>query len=542
MSKIIDLSGKELNKRDIKDIKKDIKKQLIKEKDFTSITLRGTKFDDDSVAEDALELIALFRSITSIDLGDLKLFNSLDLLENWDTLLLGIDNNPVTLLDLSHNQLYGEQIHTLAGKLNKHKELINLNLSNVSVIGGEAVDSITPIVSSNGIASLNLSGINHNEYIAKPLFNLKKLGANIIELNLSDTKLTPKEVSELAQGLQENRSIKRLDIGGNKIATINPNSAETSKEFPTFVEAVAASKTLEHVGLAKTGLAFDGCLLFFIALQQNNNTTLVSIDLSHNPYSWMQRSWDNSPLFKFEEALKWKSQTLDYLNLSGSLLDNNKIDSFMGRALKQNKIKVLDLSNCRGFNDKVFDNLSSAFLSPSIEEVNLSSNSFNDNEKGCRWYNEEFYDRFEHHPTFVLSHTQKVHQWVINRGYIAEMAEVAKVLHIRNVVNLVEAYAQNGNPSKLFVVLGSSKTKAAISQESNNNNNNNDVNPSKLPVSSQKVSVTSSQESNDNSPNVPKIVPEIGDFHLEAVDISLMGGDFNFNIDLSGVAMDGGVF
>lgn len=540
MSKIIDLSGKKLNKQDIKGIKK----QLIKERDFTSITLRNAEFIDTDAAEGALDLIALFKSITSIDLGNLKLPNSLVLQENWDTLLLGIDNNSVTSLDLSHNKLYGQQIHALADELNKHKELINLNLSNVSVMGGEAAcDSITPIVSSNGIVSLNLSGIHHEHNLARPLFNLKKLGKNIIELNLSATNLTPKEVSELAQGLQGNRSIKRLDISGNKIATINPNSAETSKEFSTLVKAVAASKTLEHVGLANTGLAFDGCLLFFTALQQNNNKTLVSIDLSYTPYSWMQRPWDDSALLKFEQALKWKSQTLDYLNLSGSLLDNNNFDRVIGEALgNKHNIKVLDLSNCRGFNDKVFDNLSSAFLSPSLEEVNLSSNSFNDNEKGCRWYSEEFYDRFEHHPTFVLSWTQKVHQWFVNRGYIAEMAEVAKVLHIRNVVNLVEAYADNKNPSKLFVVLGSSKTKAVISQESNNNNNNNDVNPLKLPVSSQKVSVTSSKESNDNSPNVPKIVAEIGDFHLEAVDISLMGGDFNFNIDLSGVAMDGGVF
>ncbi|CAG8440044.1 6564_t:CDS:2, partial [Scutellospora calospora] len=197
--------------------------------------------------------------------------------------------------------------------------------------------------------------IDQNIYENDPIQNYENSITN--ELDLSYKKLDSVLVKHLVEELNSNKTITHLNLSDNDIGL------EIGK---SIVKALENHDTITHLNLKSTYLMSE-VLINLLKMLKDNKTRLKELDLSHNGDKFSKRGKS------IVDALA-KNTTLVSLNLS-----HNTIDWALVKFtdLKNNKsLRNLDLSNCN-INAKVVTELVK-FLKLSkipLKELNLSLNN-----------------------------------------------------------------------------------------------------------------------------------------------------------------------
>jgi Ran GTPase-activating protein (RanGAP) involved in mRNA processing and transport len=125
--------------------------------------------------------------------------------------------------------------------------------------------------------------LSHNSLSAEAekIANLLKHNNTIQELELQDTGISPDELFVLAEALEVNKSLEKLNLRDNYIGSrINFARLKKKNALARFAEALKKNQALKDLNLSKCNLNEEDALLIVSALRDNTN--IKNLDISGN--------------------------------------------------------------------------------------------------------------------------------------------------------------------------------------------------------------------------------------------------------------------
>ena len=226
-------------------------------------------------------------------------------------------NTTLTTLRISDSNLDAESIKHIAEVLKINITLTTLDISNNYKLGSEGLECIADALESNTtLTTLNISHICWNkntDKFAERIVQIIKGKSKLTSLNISGNSLRAKNTECIAKALRSNTTLTELDISSNA--------------FQDKGAGHIASIFLENKVLKKSSTSSsNGCA----------NKTLAKLNASYGS-------------IKREEGAKHiadaieKSETLVYLNINGSNIENEGISRIANALVKNEFLKVLKI-------------------------------------------------------------------------------------------------------------------------------------------------------------------------------------------------------
>ena len=177
-------------------------------------------------------------------------------------------NKTLQKLDASFTEMHQDLIWDL---LKINESLIELNISNNKITGNGAKEIATAIGANETLKKLNLSCNElHDEGVAFISDGLK-INVSLQELNMSKNKITNEGTKYLAEAIQVNTTLEKLDLSNNAISNDGAAAISDSLQFNISLQKLSMSRNEIISGRAKT---------ITKAIQVND--TLKQLDLSTN--------------------------------------------------------------------------------------------------------------------------------------------------------------------------------------------------------------------------------------------------------------------
>ncbi|XP_066462650.1 NACHT, LRR and PYD domains-containing protein 12-like [Eleutherodactylus coqui] len=276
-----------------------------------------------------------------------------------------IRNNPsLKKLDLFANHLSGPHFSDLMDALSSPAcKIEELNLSHNDLSDASCTQLASGIRNNPSLKKLDLS-MNH---LSGPRFSdlmdaLSSPACNIEYLNLGCNKLPEMSCTQLASGIRNNPSLKKLDLSYNYLS---------GPHFSDLMDALSSPACMiEELNLKYNDLSDTPCSQLAIGIR--NNPFLKKLDLSDNHLS--------GPHFSdLMDALSSPACKIEELNLGNNDLPDTSCTQLASGIRNKPTLKklVLAINHLSGSH---FSDLMDALSSPAckIEELNLSHNDLSD--------------------------------------------------------------------------------------------------------------------------------------------------------------------
>ncbi|CAF3997705.1 unnamed protein product [Adineta steineri] len=234
-------------------------------------------------------------TLTAVDLshneiGDVGAQHLVDTLRNHQTL---------TTLDLSHNRIGNNGAQYLHDAFRKSKTLIQLNLEENPGSFCTIVSAAIQIRNDRTITEMDLHGKIIDDIEMQFLTDALINNETIIKLDLSQNKIGDIGIQHLADALQINRTITELDLSQNHIG---------DEGIQYLANALQINTTITNLKLEQNKISDIG--IQYLADALKDNKVLSVLELSYNEIS-------NNGLQYLDDALK-ENKTLIKLDLEGN--------------------------------------------------------------------------------------------------------------------------------------------------------------------------------------------------------------------------------
>ncbi len=192
--------------------------------------------------------------------------------------------------DDNNNKKYSMSTKTILKQLTTSSScLIMIDLSNALSVCEDSlnnnhkitISSLCEVLKENQVLKeLNLSNnfIGYKEGHIKSLLLVLKENENLVYLNLSDNGFSLKDVDEIFNFLENNKSIKQFYFRDNKSHS-NLSFGKKEQVFASVFDSIRANKTLELIDISSFGLIMAQQSYLFI--KEIFNTSLKSLDVSY---------------------------------------------------------------------------------------------------------------------------------------------------------------------------------------------------------------------------------------------------------------------
>ncbi|XP_075048125.1 NACHT, LRR and PYD domains-containing protein 12-like [Mixophyes fleayi] len=277
----------------------------------------------------------------------------------------GIRNNrSVRKLDLSNNKLGGPHFCDLGTALSSPTCWIEELLLSNNYLTDRSCNQLAPGISNNqSLRKLDLSRNNlDGPHFCELVTALSSPTCRIEELLLSNNYLTDRSCTQLAPGISNNQSLRKLDLSGNNLGGSHFCDLVTALSSPTC--------RIEELRLSYNDLTDRSCTQ--LAPGISNNQSLRTLNLSGNnlegPHFCDLATALSSPTCRIEELL-----------LSNNYLTDRSCNQLASDISNNQSLRKLDLSG-NNLEGPHFCELVTALSSPTcrIEELLLSSNDLTD--------------------------------------------------------------------------------------------------------------------------------------------------------------------
>ncbi|XP_077321202.1 NACHT, LRR and PYD domains-containing protein 3-like isoform X2 [Lithobates pipiens] len=288
-------------------------------------------------------------------------------------------------LSLYNNRLTDSSCPLLASGIRNNQTMRKLNLSDNNLEGPNFCDLMAALTTSR-IEELRLynnhlterscphlaSGIRNNQtlrildltdnYLEGPHFSdlmTALITSQIEELHLDNNHLTNSSCPHLASGISNNRTLRTLDLSGNKL------------EGPYFFDLMVALATsqIEKLLLSDNHLKNSSCL--HLASGIRNNQTLRTLNLSYNNLE--------GPHFRdLMETLT--TSRIEELYLYNNLLTDSSCPHLASGVTNNQTLRKLGLSN-NNLEGPHFSYLMEALKKSRIEEIVIKGNPMSDDRR-----------------------------------------------------------------------------------------------------------------------------------------------------------------
>ena len=228
-------------------------------------------------------------------------------------------------IDISNNQIGLEGGKAIAKALEGNQSIHTLTMENNN-LGTEGANAFGEMVSSSTIEDLVLSMNNIELFRCLDLAEGINKSKTLLFLNMSENFTTPNDeeliiLEKILMLILLSKSITNIFLQECGINNINAQY---------IANALKINNSITHLFLADNSIGNVGAGLIFDALENNINTVIKYIDLSHN------YDLDNSSVSKVVKLLN-NNDMLQELDMSNT--DINKVDGLieLGKGIKSNK-------------------------------------------------------------------------------------------------------------------------------------------------------------------------------------------------------------
>ena len=255
------------------------------------------------------------------------------------------DNNTITKLNLSNNQIGPEGAIAIAAALKDNKTITTLGLHN-NQIGPEGAIAIATALKDKAITGLYLGNNQIGDEGAIAIAAALKDNKAITKLGLLNNQIGPEGAKAIAAVLKDNKTITTLSLGNNKIG---------DEGAIAIAAALKDNKIITGLYLYDNQIGDEGAKALAAVLKDNKAITKLS--LSNNQIG-------DEGAIAIATALK-DNKTITTLNLERNKI-GDKGEKALAAALKDNKnIKIIGLNI-----DQAKDNQKSKLTSADIKEIN----------------------------------------------------------------------------------------------------------------------------------------------------------------------------
>lgn len=320
------------------------------------------------------------------------------------------NNNTLTNLNLSKNNLQDDNIYILAEILKNNNTLQKINLSDNFISDNGFTFIINALVNNSSIVSLNLSYNNIIDLILDqyPLLDNFRKNKSLQELRLSHNMLTTDGIIVLSEILKYNSSLLTLDLSINKI---------TANQLNYLTDALKVNKTLTELILTRNLIKDDGFYQIINILKENIlkdlwissneitdinikylcevlkiNSSLRSLDLSFNNLT-------DISIYYLADILE-DNETLEYLDLSNNKITCNALIKMFEALESNSSLKFFGINKVSTINNNLFEcvkktltlNIALEFLTIDIidDDINRQINYLLEINKDPFEYQKEF--------------------------------------------------------------------------------------------------------------------------------------------------------
>ena len=264
-------------------------------------------------------------------------------------------NSCMEYLDLSHCELSGSQMTTIARQLLQVSAMKYINISYNTLSDYAAID-ITSVISKNPFfENINLSGCELSESkmisIVKALNSLSRLK----HLDISQNKVTNEAANKVASVLANNPSLEHLNLSNCELSELCTTgifkSLSKTKSFLMFLDishntitnnksdkiasVVVSNPLLEHLNFSNCELSELQLISIFKALSKTS--LLTFLDISHNEVT-REAANEIGPAIV-------RNKSLQYLNLGSCILSENSLILVTDSLLNTTSLLSLDVSH-----------------------------------------------------------------------------------------------------------------------------------------------------------------------------------------------------
>ena len=205
--------------------------------------------DDRAIAALAITIGGMPHGIVDLNLSNCSINRA-----PLSTLCSSFKKNPqmttsLMKLNLSNNQLDSEGSSSLTSWLTNPNKLEDLDLSYTNA----NLESILPALTrgSTGMKVLNLSGNRLTPRAVQYLVSFIQSSSSLSSLNLSNTFLTPDQLPSIIQSINANRGLTdlELNISNNKIGSVGASSLSSLSQSKTILSLNLADNELGDEGI-----------------------------------------------------------------------------------------------------------------------------------------------------------------------------------------------------------------------------------------------------------------------------------------------------
>ncbi|XP_075139374.1 NACHT, LRR and PYD domains-containing protein 12-like [Leptodactylus fuscus] len=277
------------------------------------------------------------------------------------------NNKSLRILHLSYNRLSGPHFSDLMAALSSPAcRIEELRLADNDLTNDSCIQLAEGIKNNQSLKILDLS----RNRLSGPHFSdlmaaLSSPACRIEEIHLDKVGLPDTSCTQLASGIKNNQSLKKLVLSNNNLSG------------PHFSDLMAALSSpacrIEELDLSSNDLPDTSCTQLATGIR--NNQSLKRLDLSYNrlsgPHFSDLMAALSSPVCRIEE-----------LRLASNDLPDTSCTHLASVIRNNQSLKILDLSNNR-LSGPHFSDLMAALSSPAcrIEELHLGDNPLSEEEE-----------------------------------------------------------------------------------------------------------------------------------------------------------------
>ncbi|XP_056401116.1 ribonuclease inhibitor-like, partial [Hyla sarda] len=283
-------------------------------------------------------------------------------------LALGIrENQTLKRLDLSTNNLYGPHFSDLMDALSSPDcRIEELHLAENDLQDTSCTQLAFGMSDNQSLKILDLSYNNlSGPHLSDLMDALSSPACRIETLYLVENHLSDSSCTQLAFGVRDNQSLKKLVLSNNRLS---------GPHFSDLMDALSSPDCrIEELHLANTGLQDTSCVQLAFGIRENQ--TLRKLVLSNNHLS--------GPHFSdLMDALSSPDCRIEELHLANTGLQDTFCVQLAFGIRENQTLRKLVLSNNR-LSGPHFSDLVDALSSPDcrIEELHLEYNELSENEK-----------------------------------------------------------------------------------------------------------------------------------------------------------------
>ncbi|KAJ3433815.1 leucine rich repeat family protein [Anaeramoeba flamelloides] len=182
-----------------------------------------------------------------------------------------LNDQTLTSLDLSYNQIGAEGMQSLSECLKVNQTLTNLNLSE-NLIGAKGMETLSEALKVNQtLTNLVLFFNQIRDEGMQPLCESLKFNQTLTVLSLSMNKIRAKGMKPLFESLKVNQTLTNLDLSCNQIV---------GEGIQALCEALKVNHHLTQLNLSDNRIGSKGLKYLSEALKINQ--TLIHLNLSQN--------------------------------------------------------------------------------------------------------------------------------------------------------------------------------------------------------------------------------------------------------------------